>query len=36
VDEMASTKAEWSRDWDFEQAAPILAGPNVVAVFIRK
>ncbi len=36
VDEMANTKAEWSRDWEFEQGTPIFAGPNVVAIFIRK
>jgi len=36
VGEMESSRATWERDWSFEAAHPILAGPNCVAVFYRK
>jgi 16S rRNA (guanine527-N7)-methyltransferase len=35
VDEMESTRKEWSPGWTFEAAHPILVGPNVVAVFVK-
>ena len=35
-EEMEKGRGLWEPQWSFEQAFPVVDGPNVVAVFIRK
>jgi 16S rRNA (guanine527-N7)-methyltransferase len=36
TEEMKATHEEWDADWEFKALHPIIAGPNSVAVFVRK